>query len=497
MALVSSISIENFRSVKSLDMKFHRLNALIGPNNAGKSNVMRALEIVLGESWPSNRIINDNDYLDRDRANRIKIQVRFVTPFSGPRNSGQIFGFRFECQDDDSSFVALDSAGNPLKYPGSSTIVKVSQEMRDEVPLIFVDIDRQSSQQVRATQWTLYGKILKFLGSRIPEDKKEQFLKTVINAFNSEIFNTSPGSDLKYLEEQLENSIKDYTGFDLTLELSTLDPVEAIKNVRPYFREGINPRRYDPEEMGAGTQSALSVSIAKAYSEIVRKSVILAIEEPELHFHPQACKNFYNNLMQLSENGLQIIYTTHSPYFVDISKFESLHLIRKRNSSTTIESALTLLNSGIQQNRIVAKFNEGVNQSLFADRVVLVEGPDDEIACRAMLERVSFDIYKNNVSVVSCGGLQNIPSIARILQVLKIDTYAFVDEDPGNSKTATIVAGIKSILGSDSVFIQAPDLEGLFQKQGKFNQASALAFFNSFQGNPPKIYSDLKSKLTT
>ena len=492
---VSSIHIENFRSVKSLDVKLDKINALIGPNNAGKSNVIKALSIVLGESWPSSKTIDDNDYFDRDRSKPIKIQVMFDQHFVDSKYGMKVYGFGFECRNDDVNFLALDSSGASLKY-SKGTPVRVSQEMKDEVSLVFVDIDRQSSQQIRATQWTLYGKILKFLGSKIPENNKARFLETVISAFNSEIFDISPGFDLRYLEEQLKKSVKDHTGFDLTLELSILDPVEAIRNVRPYFKEGANLSKYDPEEMGAGTQSALSVSIARAYSEIVKKSVILAIEEPELHFHPQACRNFYNRLRLLSEGGLQVIYSTHSPYFVDVSKFESLHVVRKKKSTTTIESGLTLLSTGSQQNRIITKFNEGVNQALFADSVVLVEGPDDEIACKAMLEKQGFDLYKNNVSVVSCGGLPNIPTIAKVLNALKIDTVALVDEDPGNSNTASVIVKLKGILGNNMVYLQSPNLEGIFGVPSKFNQASALTFFQNYQDGVPKVYSDLTIKLS-
>jgi predicted ATP-dependent endonuclease of OLD family len=336
------------------------------------------------------------------------------------------------------------------------------------------------------------------LESKIPENNKEQFFQDVGGAFKSKIFDNSNGYNLKYLEEQLRDSVKDYTGLDLTLELSILDPIDAIKNVRPYFKEGTNPNKYDPEEMGAGTQSALSVSIARAYIEIVKKSVILIIEEPELHLHPQACRNFYNYLRRLSEKGLQVIYSTHSPYFVDISKFESLHVVRKENSTTTVKSGLTLLQSeDNQQNHIVTKFNESVNQALFAKSAVLVEGPADGIACKAMFEKQKFDLYKNNVSVVSCGGLQNIPTIAKVLNALKIDTIALVDEDPGNSNTKSIIEEIKGILGDDNVYLQSPDLEGIFGiKPKKFDQAFVLNFFQDYHEGVPQLYSNLVKRLS-
>ena len=496
MSFIDRIHIENFRSVRSLEVKFHKINALIGPNNAGKSNVMKALAMVLGETWPSNKTVDENDHYDRDRVNTIKIQVMFDTPLDVHRFAGEIYGFGFECSENDSLFAALDSSGKPLTYPKGGT-VKVSQEMRDEVPLVFVDIDRQSSQQVKASRWTLYGKILEHLGSQIPQEKRDQFLSTVLNSFNSNIFNTSPGRDLKYLEEQLRKSIKEHTGFDLSLELSILDPVDAIKNVRPYFKDGTSNSKYDPEEMGAGTQSALSVSIARAYSEIVKKSVVLAIEEPELHLHPQACRNFYNTLRELSNNGLQVIYTTHSQYFVDVSKFESIHIVRKNNYTTTIESGSSLFSTESSPGRVITKFNEEVNQALFADGVILVEGPNDEIACKAMFERLGFDIYKNNVAVISCGGIKNVSTIAGILKTLKIRVLTLIDEDPGNSDTASIITELRSSLENNSVYLQSPNLEGIFGFSGTFYQASALTYFQRYQGDVPQVYYSVVSHISS
>ncbi len=493
---IDKLHIENFKSIRNLDMKFNKINAIVGPNNAGKSNIMRALSLVLGETWPTGRSINDNDYFNRDVKNTIKIEVMFDKPFLDEKSQQQINGFRFECHKEEANFFPLDAAGNNLKYANGNTL-RVSSGMREEVPLIYVDIDRQSSQQVRATQWTLYGKILKFLGDRIPPSKKKQFKETVLKAFNSEIFSISPGTDLMHLEEQLNKSINEHTGLNTALKLDILDPVEAIKNVRPYFIDHNTSSEYDPEEMGAGTQSALSVAIAKAYGDIVKKNVLLAIEEPELHLHPQACKNFYNNLQSLSENEVQVIYTTHSQYFVDFSKFDSLHIVRKKNSQTTIDSGLGLISTGIDRKSIATKFNDRINQTLFADTAILVEGPNDEIACKAMLEKLDFNIDKNNVSVVACGGIANIAPISTVLCALHITTMALVDEDPENSNTLTVINKIKEAIGENSVYIQSPNLEGIFNHTRKFEKTSAVTFFENYEKPVPDIYHKLKYELLT
>ncbi len=492
MPFIDRIHIENYRSIKSLNLKLNKMNALIGQNNAGKSNIMRALALVLGDTWPSNKNIDKDDHYGRDINNPISIQIIFNGSLNINNYAGEIYGFKFECSVDDFSFVALDSSGNTLTYNRGKEI-KVIREMRDEVPMVIVGVDRQSSQQVRATRWTLYGKILEYLANKIPEENMKQFVNSVTDSFNSNIYNASQGEDIKYFEEQLKESIKDHTGMDLILELSILDSVNAIKNVRPYFKQNDSDGKYDPEEMGAGIQSALSVSIARAYSEIVKKSVILAIDEPELHFHPQACRNFYNYLNALAGGEMQIIYTTHSQYFVDISKYENINIVRKNNSSTTVISGSSLSGLETSREKIATKFNDGVNQALFADLVILVEGPDDEIACKAMLEKEKFYVDKNNVSVVSCGGVRNVSVIAGILTNLKIKTMALIDEDLNNNTTKFERSKLINILGSESVFIQYPNLEGLFEYPQKFKQESALNYFQDYNGNVPEVYSKIVS----
>jgi energy-coupling factor transporter ATP-binding protein EcfA2 len=50
---VSPLYIRNYRSIKEIDLALHKgKNVIVGRNNAGKSNIVRALDLVLGESSP-------------------------------------------------------------------------------------------------------------------------------------------------------------------------------------------------------------------------------------------------------------------------------------------------------------------------------------------------------------------------------------------------------------------------------------------------------------
>lgn len=51
---LSKISIKNFRSIKDLTLVFQEeKNIIVGRNNSGKSNIIKALDIVLSEGSPT------------------------------------------------------------------------------------------------------------------------------------------------------------------------------------------------------------------------------------------------------------------------------------------------------------------------------------------------------------------------------------------------------------------------------------------------------------
>ena len=56
---ISRVYIENYRSIKRLDFTPGNYCVLVGENNAGKSNILKAVNLVLGETWPTDRTFND------------------------------------------------------------------------------------------------------------------------------------------------------------------------------------------------------------------------------------------------------------------------------------------------------------------------------------------------------------------------------------------------------------------------------------------------------
>jgi predicted ATP-dependent endonuclease of OLD family len=74
---IKRVLVENFRSIKSLELFPSNICALVGENNAGKTNILAALDFLLGETYPSRRGLEKSDYYNQDTNCPIHIEVEF------------------------------------------------------------------------------------------------------------------------------------------------------------------------------------------------------------------------------------------------------------------------------------------------------------------------------------------------------------------------------------------------------------------------------------
>ena len=479
---INKVCIENFRSIKHLELKLGPINALIGLNNSGKSNVLRALNLVLGETWPT-RPFSEKDFHAYDTSQTIQITVFFDNALNcDPDVAG--FCLRYSAIDG-VDYFPVDRDGNPCRYPGVRGYQKrVSNQMRDERALLYLGLDRQANSQVRTTQWTLYGRLLRKIEGTISPDARRQFAHDVEAAVEAHV-----RGSLAEARKIIDEFVCRQTGLEVKLNFRALDPLDILKGVRPFIADALAD--FDAEEVGAGVQSALAVAIARAYAKIVRAPLVLAIEEPELYLHPHGCRHFHKLLRELAADGLQVIYATHERSFVDAGEFEGIHIVRRRNGATEVTSGLSISASIPRERlRIQSRFNDALNEVFFARCVILVEGYADEIACRCALEKQGIELDRESISVVSLGGKQELPVVAELLCGFRIPTVILMDEDPEDATTRTVREKAARLAGERNLFLQSPKLEGLFGLQTKLSRIDAISLFPKWfdENDPPEVY---------
>jgi predicted ATP-dependent endonuclease of OLD family len=195
------------------------------------------------------------------------------------------------------------------------------------------------------------------------------------------------------------------------------------------------------------------------HSKIERKNlnIVIGIEEPELHQHPNSLYSIAQTFRRFtedssSEDQLQIVYTTHHASLVDLTDLENLRIVRKKPAkaneplqtevkSTTTGQLMNLLNGGIHRQRnkaanesklgttIQTIMTADVKMGFFADLVVLVEGTKDKAALIGVSRVRDCDLRQLGISVIPCGGKENMDKIIATFKTVDIPVYAIWDND--------------------------------------------------------------------
>lgn len=448
---LSRVRIQNYRSIKELQFEIGDLCALIGPNNAGKSNILGALAFVLGETWPTPRVIEPADfyaYSDGDmvitlwfdevrevrgdvgdpvKYSGIQFKIDRYRRKSGKKEPGDLRS-TFVCVDGDGSPVNVLKRPNPQAKPYASP-APVTTDIRDELPAVIIDVDRNARYHLSGSSRSIFGRLLTDLAKDLKKDS-ERF-KAFQEKFD-EARRLLRTKAFEELERNISEQLKRHTGLqELSLQLDGLDPINLYKNFSILFKDPDTPELVDFERMGSGVQSALAMSLLQAYREMKKENAILLFEEPELYLHPHGRRHLFRLLKELSVNGVQIIYTTHSQDFVDLESFDSVRLVYKtKDLGTKVKMPDLAKVKGDWKSR-VKHLAEPKNEAFFARKVIIVEGPTERLAIRrlaGMMEpTLELDFY--DCSVIEAGSKTAIPILVRIMAAIEKPVMAIYDTD--------------------------------------------------------------------
>lgn len=187
-------------------------------------------------------------------------------------------------------------------------------------------------------------------------------------------------------------------------------------------------------------------------------TLVLAIEEPELYQHPTRQRLLARVLMDLAHGSIpgvaartQVIYTTHSPLFVGLERFDQIRLLRKTDGGSGNPNVTAVavgdLDDAAQElwrldgergdpytaetltPRMIAVMSPRINEGFFADLVVLVEGDGDAAALAAMASILNIDLDALGVAVIPCRGKRSMDRPTIAFRQLGIDTYLVWDND--------------------------------------------------------------------
>ncbi len=456
MAKISKITIDRYRSIKHVELSLSGNSPLIimGENNAGKSNIIKAIDLILSEYYPKNYEPDENEFYFRDQTNAISVTI----DFSENLGRFQSVKWSYDTKDSDEpvSFIGTDEYGNE-KWP--------KNEDRSELICITVGADRRLSYQLSyASKSTMLSKLMHRFYKAMQSD---QTVKSALEEKFAEIKGEFQRIEqFKTFRESLRADFADLISsmsHKLDIDFEAYNPVNFFHALRLHADEGGTPRTL--EELGTGEEQILALAFAHAYAKAFHGGVLLAIEEPESHLHPLAQEWLAKKIEKMCSDGMQVILTTHSAAFINMMNFNNLVLVRKDTNGTfAVQKSKSQLvgycrQHGVPENKISeqnigefysANATKQILEGFFAKKIVLVEGPTESLSLPIYFESAGLNTKQESIAIIPVQGKGNIAKWWRLFTAFDTPVYIIFDNDTDDDRDGVKRKDVLNTIGIDT-----------------------------------------------
>ena len=432
---LSDFSVVNYRSITTArKIKTNNMTVLVGKNNEGKSNILRALTLAMDimkiySKDPRSLQIAVRPYLKNHYSweKDYPISLQEKNP-----NGWSSIDLNFELDEQDilaiRSMTGIRLSGCiPVRVSTNGAAAKIDIPKRGTAA--FADADNKK----KIIEYVCFKIDFNF----IPAVRTEYDALRVVDSLiekSLETLDTNPDyiNAMNKIEE-LQQGILDGISNQIIEPLQEFLP--TVRNVQIHIqneRRRIAMRRNTEiiiddgtptpiQQKGDGIKSLTALAILNIPARVDRVSVV-AIEEPESHLHPESARQLYDTIMSLSQTH-QIVLTTHSPLFVNRTNLKE-NIIVNDGKATPVKK--------IKEIRDVLGIHISDNLTN-ADHALIVEGEDDNIAFEKLLPSMSTKIKRaiqNGTFIIDyIGGAGNLPYKLSFYRNLQCKYHVLLDND--------------------------------------------------------------------
>lgn len=475
---ITNLRIKNFGCIgeSGVSVDIDKIVVLIGPNNAGKSTILRAFEVVTDCLK-----LEQDDFFNRQ-----------VVPGTGPEieltsiaAAGNKPGDEWCLPIADGTFIVREKwtwagAGVDPKRVGFNVpmnrwavqgdaelmpwgLNNVAKARRPKPHRVntFDDADGQSRAVVSLLRTLLETRVrslkanpddalsryqlivdsLKLLRSDSKQLQQDEIAQLQTNA-NQVLHRVFPTATFTIIAPESNSEVSiDLLGEEFEIEIG-----EAGAASLPLSRQGSGTRRtvlWTILKLLAdkGFKAKVAGKTAKSFHEPVgpNSAHILLLDEPEVSLHPRAVDSVRDVLYSLPENeNWQVMVTTHSPNFVDLTR-DHTTIVRVERTPQNEVLATTLfrpdraqLSAEDKENlKLTNLFDSHISEAFFGGRVLVVEG-DTEYAAFSYIKRRECDagnMAYADLNIIRARGKVTVASMMKVLNHFGARYFVLHDTD--------------------------------------------------------------------
>lgn len=434
---LTAFSVTNFRSIAGTSkLPLGDMSVLIGKNNEGKSNILRALAIAMkvltdhgADEITPQRLINRRD------PERYRWSRDFPIALQGRKRELET-KFRLEFALDDDEVEEFKAA---IKSNLNGTLPIEIAIGKDNEPEIRVPKKGPGGPALSAKS----PKVAKYIAERIefnyiPAVRTEEKAEEVVSEMLSQELSKLE-SDAKYVQalqviSDLQQPILDRIGKAIKKSLDEFLPgVKSVHVAVPAGARRVALRSQCKVEIDDGTRTLLEykgdgvkslavLGLLRSKKRAVGAASIVAIEEPESHLHPGAIHSLREVILKLVDEN-QVVLTTHCPLFVDREHVAHNILIDSNSAkpAKSIASIRDLLGIRASDNLVNAS------------HVLVVEGAEDVLSLGALLpvlsDKIATALKQHLLVIEQVGGAGNLSYKLGTLANALCSTHVLLDHD--------------------------------------------------------------------
>lgn len=461
---ISEVHIRNFKSIRDHKFPLTEYTPLVGYNNAGKTNVLRALLWLLKRTS-----LGGTDFNDQCQPVVVEVEVSGVDEdlLSGVGEShrGRISPyivdgkFRIRRQQSSPGQSTTDirlEIWNPTPTSKDADQWVFNPAGIDQAitalfpePIHIGAMENATEDVSKFGTNTTIGKLLKEIMDPVTQRHETSVLRA-LQGLGDQLSANSANKDpsLMALDHQIGAEIeKLFPGVTVKTHVPLPEFADLVKAATIKIFEG----RSDPEEgrdassFGHGAQRSIQMALIKSLAERRRatsgatnRTTLLLIDEPELYLHPQAIAVLKKALRGLAGYGYQVVFTTHSANMIGVNDAADTLLIRRDRAGedkgttclpTLREGVVKAIGQGSHQADTLFELSNSSN-ILFAQMVVLAEGKTEKALLPDLIEyHTGESLVDAKIALVPLGGSGNVPDAVEVLKAIGLPCKVIVDLD--------------------------------------------------------------------
>ncbi|MBN3239945.1 ATP-dependent nuclease [Pectobacterium versatile] len=506
---LQNINIHNFRSCKATSMTLKPYTALVGYNNAGKSNIILAIKWLL-----EGATLTEADMYAPEQPVIVDGVITGITQevltLLSEDNQQKIKPF---IVDGTLSFARKQEidAGKTKKtlevYDGK-TWKKNPGGIDGAISNIFpepIHIPAMSDAAEDSTKYktnTTIGKILLAIVSEIKKEHEERFSRNISEIDKYLSHNGSSRLDgLNKIDAGINDKVNQFfpdVSIKLHFPTPTLDDIFKSGTLKVFESREEGPVMRDISRFGHGTQRSIQMALIQYLAEIKKQSddnrksnTFIFIDEPELYLHPSAINSVRESLVILSELGYQVIISTHSASMLSAKHASNAIQVYKNKDGTiarnTISEKINELYAASSSQLHSAFTLSNSSYLLFSEEVLLVEGKTETNVLNALYTKIrGYELSPSKTCIIAVDGKGSLLKMAEVINSIGIKTRILADCD-----------FVSIILNSDYKELLSRDFDDLITAIKRLSESGALALKNpietleSFKGSSSKDFIEI------